>query len=48
MWDTLSVEMLRHYAEDGGATPEEIEEITEPEYSLSFVADGVVIREEEK
>lgn len=48
MWDTLSVEMLRHYAEDGGATPEEIQEITEPEYSLSFVADGVVIREEEK
>jgi len=48
MWDTLSVEMLRHYAEDGGATPEEIEEITEPEFSLSFVADGVVIRKEEE
>ena len=48
MWDTLSVELLRHYAEDGGATPEEIEEITEAEYSLSFVADGVVIHEEEE
>ena len=48
IWDTLSVEMLQHYAEDGGATPEEIAEITEPEPTLSFIADGVIIRKEEE
>ena len=45
-WDTLSVETLRHYAEDDGASAEEIEEITEPELSMMFVADGVVIENE--
>lgn len=42
--DTVSVELRRHYAEDGGATPEEIEMITEPEYNVSFLADGVIIK----
>ena len=45
--DTTSVELLQHYAEDGGATQEEIDEITEPEYSLTFLADGVVIHNAE-
>lgn len=45
-WDTITVEMLQHYAEDGGATTEEIEAITEPELALTFVADGVVIENE--
>jgi flagellar biosynthesis component FlhA len=41
--DTVSVEDLRHYAEDGGQTEEEIAAITEPEINTSFIADGVVI-----
>jgi len=43
--DTTSVEDLRHYAEDGGQSPEEIAAITEPEINTSFLADGVVIVE---
>lgn len=45
--EELSVEKLRHYAEDGGATPEEILEITEPELTYSFKAHGVLIPEVE-
>jgi len=44
-YDTLSVELLRHYAEDAGKTEEEIMTITEPEYVLSFTANGVIIQE---
>lgn len=43
--DTLSVDMLRHYAEDGGETAEQIAAITEPEVTLSFEADGVIIKD---
>ena len=42
--DTISVEMLRHYAEDAKLSIEEINKITEPDYSLSFLADGVIIK----
>lgn len=42
--DTTSVAELKHYAEDGGKTKEEIEKITEPEISISFEANGVVIK----
>jgi hypothetical protein len=41
--DTLSVEQRRHYAEDKGLSEEEIEAITEPEVSYSFMAKGVLI-----
>ncbi len=41
--EVLSVEMLRHYAEDGGKSKEEIMKITEPETRLSFEAEGVLI-----
>jgi hypothetical protein len=41
--EVLSVDMLRHYAEDAGKTKEEIEKITEPETRLSFEASGVLI-----
>jgi len=41
--DTVSVEDLKHYAEDAGKSPEEIAEITEPEVNTSFLADGVLI-----
>jgi hypothetical protein len=43
--ETMSVEELRHYAEDEGKTPEEIAAITEPETNFSFVADGVIVRD---
>ena len=42
--DTISVKMLRHYAEDAGKSKEEIEKITEPQFGLAFTADGVIIR----
>ena len=41
--DTISVEDLRHYAEDGGESEEAIAAITEPEVTTSFIAEGVVI-----
>lgn len=44
-YDTTSVEMLRHFAEDAGKSEEEIASITEPEYALSFEATGVIIVE---
>ena len=43
--ETTSVEDLRHYAEDEGKSEEEIAEITEPETRLSFVADGVIVKD---
>jgi hypothetical protein len=43
--DTISVEMLRHYAEDAGDSEEEILKITEPKYVLEFIADGVLIEQ---
>ncbi|GEQ85762.1 hypothetical protein ULMS_12700 [Patiriisocius marinistellae] len=39
----VSVEEQRHYAEDGGSTPEEIALITEPKRTLSFMSSGVLI-----
>jgi hypothetical protein len=41
--EVLSVDMLRHYAEDAGKSKEEIEKIIEPETRLSFEASGVII-----
>lgn len=41
--ETLSVELLRHYAEDAGKSKDEIKKITKPEVSLTFLADGVFI-----
>lgn len=39
----ISVDELRHYAEDAGKSKEEIEKITEPKRTLSFEADGVLL-----
>lgn len=36
---------LKHIAEDEGLSQEEIDAITEPEYTLGFIADGVLIEE---
>lgn len=44
--DTISVEELKHYAEDAGSTKEEIEKITEPEVEFSFEANGVILKNE--
>ena len=41
--DVIPVDMLKHFAEDGGATEEEIAEITEDKFDLNFTADGVQI-----
>tara|TARA_B110000977_G_scaffold94364_1_gene124766 strand:- start:4130 stop:4591 length:462 start_codon:yes stop_codon:yes gene_type:complete len=43
--DTISVEMLRHYAEDAGDSEEEILKIMEPKYVLEFIADGLLIEQ---
>ena len=43
--ETMSVDDLKHYAEDEGKTVEEIDAITEPETNLSFVADGVIVKD---
>lgn len=42
-WDSTSVAQLRHYAEDRGATEEEIAAITEPVGEVKFKATGVKI-----
>ena len=41
--DTISVDMLRHYAEDEGLSIEEIAAIKEPEVVVTFEASGVLI-----
>lgn len=46
--DTVSVELLQHFAEDAGKSPEEIAKITEPEFKLGFTADGIVLQKEEE
>ncbi len=43
--ETFDVATLRHYAEDAGKSKEEVEQITEPKHSLTFLADGVLITE---
>jgi hypothetical protein len=42
--ETQDVAWLKHKAEDAGKSQEEIDAITEPEVSLSFLADGVIIK----
>ncbi|SFT49945.1 protein of unknown function [Algoriphagus locisalis] len=39
------VETLRHYAEDGGMSKEEVAAITEPKREITFEAVGVMIKE---
>ncbi len=42
-----SVDDLKHYAEDDGKTQEEIDAITEPALTFSFLSDGVLLVEKE-
>lgn len=46
--DTISVEMLQHFAEDAGKSKEEIEKITEPKFEMGFEADGITLIKSEK
>ncbi len=43
-YDTTTVDMLKHYAEDEGKSKEEIASITEPQVELVFEAVGVIIK----
>lgn len=43
--DTISVERLKHYAEDAKKSRTEIDLITEPEYKINMIAKGVAIEE---
>jgi hypothetical protein len=42
--ETISVDELRHLAEDAGKSENEINSITNPKEELTFVAEGVIIR----
>lgn len=43
--DTITVDALKHFAEDAGKTQDQIEGITEEEIALAFEADGVLIED---
>ena len=43
--DTLSIQKLRHYAEDAGKSKADINQINSPEFKISFVANGVIIKQ---
>lgn len=43
-FDTLSVELQKHFLEDAKASQEEIDKITTPVIELNFEADGVWVR----
>ncbi|MCL5245387.1 DUF4920 domain-containing protein [Cellulophaga sp. 20_2_10] len=43
--EQMSVDEQQHYAEDGGATKEEIAQITAPKKTYRFEADGVLLKE---
>tara|TARA_B110000003_G_scaffold207782_1_gene206686 strand:- start:369 stop:812 length:444 start_codon:yes stop_codon:yes gene_type:complete len=43
--DTISVDRLRHYAEDAKRSEKEIAQIVNPEYKINMIANGVAIRE---
>ena len=43
-WDTVSVDMLQHFAEDAGKSEEEIAQITEQKFEMGFEADGITLK----
>ena len=43
-YESVEVDELRHLAEDGGKSPEEIAAITIPSRELRFLADGVLLK----
>lgn len=42
---TVSVDELKHYAEDAGKSKDEIESIKEPQKALAFEAEGVILKD---
>ncbi len=42
-YDTISVELQKHFLEDGNAPKSEIDKIVTPKIELNFEADGVLI-----
>ena len=42
--DTVTVDLLKHFAEDAGKSQEEIDAITEPKFELGFEADGITFK----
>lgn len=42
---TVSVDELKHYAEDAGKSKEEIDAIKEPQKALAFEAEGVILKD---
>lgn len=42
--DTVSVDLLKHFAEDAGKSQEEIDKITEPKITFGFEADGIMLK----
>jgi len=42
--EEISVEELKHFAEDEGLSQEEIDKITTPETKIKFKADGVLVK----
>ena len=47
-YDTLSVELQKHFLEDAKASPSEIDQITAPKIELNFEADGVLVKKSAK
>jgi len=45
--EVVSVEELRHLAEDNNASAEEVEAITEPEERITFMASGLIVEPSE-
>ncbi len=43
-WDTISVDLLQHFAEDAGKSEDEIAEITEPKFEMGFECDGITLK----
>lgn len=43
--EVIDVATLKHYAEDAGKSKEEIAKIDKPEEKITFVANGVIIKE---
>ncbi len=42
--ELISVEALRHYAEDAGKSKIEINKIINPEFKIVFIAEGVILK----
>jgi hypothetical protein len=44
-WDTISVELQQHFAEDSKMNQSEIKKIKKPKFELSFEADAVLVED---